>query len=468
MSNYNKKAVYEEIYNKTGVVVDTEMLNLIDEWSCWYDGDVDGFHNYTEIVMGVHKNFTRKTLKPGARTANAWCEILTREFPEIAIEDARVAERVQEILIEQNFKEELVKYLELGFGEGTSLLVEYIVDDKPQIDFLRYQDFVPLSWKNGVTHEIATINTFVREGKYYTHIQYNLSRDGNYVIENSVYVSDDSGDLGSKIDPAFIGLEEMEVFKGIEPWFQIIRPNIINKEDPDSPYGQAIFGDAIDTLKCIDSKYTELDQEFCLGRKRIVVSGDALKKELVDGQWTSYLGSDSVYQAVRTDGEPLFESVDFSLREQSFINALNQEFSFLADSVGMDGGTFLYNGSSMKTATEVISEKSKTFGSKKKHDKMLKNVITKCVQSIIQALSEIDNVDYNDSVEVTMSDNVLIDDQAKKIDERLDVQSGNMPKVIFLMRNYGLTEDEAKSWVVMMNEESGQVTSESIEGMFKP
>lgn len=464
--------VYSVIYDKTGVQVDTTFLtDCVDEWRDWYNGYVNGFHSYTETVMGTVKSFNRLSLKAGAKAANSWAELLTREFPDIAINDQVLAERVEEILKKENFKEELVKYLELGFAEGTTALVEYIVGDEVHIDFLSIDDIVPLSWKNGVVSELATINLFTKESYYVTHIQLNRYINGDYIIENIVYMSDDENDLGKEVEPEVIGLDAQVTFAGVKPFFQVIRPNIINKYDIDSPYGQSIFADGLSTLEAIDKKYTEFDNEFCTGRRRIIVSSDALKKEIdtSTGQWVSYLGSDNVYQAVaRSGNEPLFEVFDVQLREQSFINALNQEFNFLADSVGMDAGTFVFNGVSMKTATEVISEKSKTFGNKKKHDKMLKTVIEDCVKAIIHCLSAIDNRQYDDEVTVTMNDQVLIDQTAKKADERIDTQAGYMPKSTYLMRNYGISEEEANQWLLKAKEEQGTVNMDALENMFRP
>ena len=66
-----------------------------------------------------------------------------------------------------------------------------------------------------------------------------------------------------------------------------------------------------------------------------------------------------------------------------------------------------------------------------------------------------------------MSDAVLIDSEARKIDERIDVQNNLMPRTTYLMRNYGLSEEEANEWVMKANQQQGTVTSESLEGMFR-
>ena len=284
-----------------------------------------------------------------------------------------------------------------------------------------------------------------------------------------MFKSTDEHDIGFPIDSEEIGISDV-IIRDAKPFFQVIKPNITNKIDIDNPLGMAIFQDAMDTVKAIDNKYTEFDNEFCLGKRRIVVSSDALRKEIDtdSGQWVSYMGSDTVYQAVnRSSDEPLFEAVDFALREQSYINALNQEFNFLADSIGMDSGSFIFNGVSMKTATEVISEKSKTFGNKKKHDKMLRDVLMGCVKSIIGCIEIIEGRRYDVEIDITMSDSVLIDEEAQKNSERIDVQGGIMPKTVFLQRNYGLSEEEAIEWIQKANEQQGTVTSATLEGMFQ-
>ena len=470
MNSRNIESIWNIITDKTGVSVDTNYrTNYIDTWREWFVGYRAGFHTYTEKVLGVNKSFSRLSLGSGGKVAKAWTELLTREFPIIAIDDQKLQDKVEAILKEENFKEEIVKYLELAFGVGTSCMVQYINGAEVHVDFLDVDYFVPLSWRNGKTTELATINLFSDEGVFYTNIQYNMYVNNNYVITNQLFASAKEDEIGKLIDPSVLGIEDV-VFNGVKPFFQLLMPNITNKVDIDNPLGMSVFQDAIDTVASIDKKYTEFDSEFCLGKKRIVVSSDALKKQLDtdSGQWVSYLGSDTVYQAVNRSGdEPLFEVVDTQLREQSYINALNQEYNFLADAVGMDAGTFMFNGSSTKTATEVISEKSKTFGTKQKHDKMLKRALYDCVWAIIHCIEAIEGRRYDTEVTITMSDAVLIDSQATKIDERIDVQSGLMPKTEYLIRNYGLSEEEAQEWITNANKQQGTVTSETLEGMFR-
>lgn len=468
MSDYNRtlEDVWKVIQDETGVMIDTAYrTEYVNVWREWFEGYRTGFHSYTESVLGINRSFERLSLGAAGKTASAWAELLTREFPIISISDESLQDKVANVLVAENFKEEFVKYLELAFGVGTTGIVEYTMDDGVHIDFLDVDDIVPLSWRNGKVNELATINMFTQEGRYITHIQYMRSVSGNYVLENSVYVSTDENDLGYKVDPSVIGIDDV-VYMGVKPFFQLIKPNMLNKIDVDGPLGVSVFSNALSTIKAIDKKYTEFDNEFALGKKRIVVSADALKKKLDtdSGQWVSYMGSDTVYQAVNSD-EPLFQAVDFQLREQSYINALNQEFNFLADAVGMDAGSFVFNGVSMKTATEVISEKSKTFGTKQKHDKMIKTVLQDCVWSIIHCIESIEGRKYDVEVSVTMSDAVLIDSQAKKAEELIDVQNGLMPKVIYLQRNYGLSEEDAVKWVELSNGE-GFVDSSTLEGMF--
>ena len=173
MDNIDKtlKQVWEVIEKQTGAKVDTTYrTQYIDVWRDWFQGYRAGFHSYTEKVLGVNKSFSRKSLGGAGRCAKAWADILTREFPVIAISDQSLQDKVEEVLKRENFKTEFVKYLELAFGVGTAAIVEYIVEEEVMIDCLDVEQIVPLSWKNGKIKELATINTFYRDEFYYTHI----------------------------------------------------------------------------------------------------------------------------------------------------------------------------------------------------------------------------------------------------------------------------------------------------------
>lgn len=442
--------------------------SYIDTWWQWYEGSVDGFHEYSENVLGQMKAFQRYTLNSAKSVSEAWSELLTREPFEMIIDDEKMQSYVEYVLEKENFGEMLPKYLELAFATSTAWMVEYIADNEVFIDYINVDYGTPISYRNGIITGLAVVNTYKQGKMFVTHIQYHESLNDNYVITNEAYASEDEGQLGKPIDIAKLNIKDIDI-PNTTPWFQTMKPNIANNIDPASPFGISIFNKNIDTLKAIDKKYTEFDCEFELGKKRIVVGSAAMQKELDEetNQFVSYVSTtDRAYQAVSSD-EFVMKEIDFTLREQAYINALNKELAFLADGVGMDEGSFVYNGSSMKTATEVISEKSKTFGHKKKHDKMLLNVLYGVVNSIISAKGYIDGVDYsNIEVTITLSDNILVDDDAKRLEERADVIAGNMPKKLFLMRNYGLDSDTADIWLAQIAKESQIVDIETTEGLF--
>ena len=49
---------------------------------------------------------------------------------------------------------------------------------------------------------------------------------------------------------------------------------------------------------------------------------------------------------------------------------------------------------------------------------------------------------------------MFVDKDKQKDEERTDVAAGIMPKLQYLMRNYGLSEQEAKRWLNQVDDES--------------
>lgn len=59
----------------------------------------------------------------------------------------------------------------------------------------------------------------------------------------------------------------------------------------------------------------------------------------------------------------------------------------------------------------------------------------------------------NYEVVINFDDSIIVDDDKTKEQELQLVQEALMPKAIYLMRNYGLTEQEANEWLSKVAEE---------------
>src|SRR5690606_35276345 len=192
----------------------------------------------------------------------------------------------------------------------------------------------------------------------YTHLEWHLWEDGNYVIRNEIYESQNGDDLGIKVPLSdhFPELEEETIISGLKrPIFAYFKPNTANNIDTKSPLGISIYANALDTMKAIDTAFDSFHREFRLGKKRIFVP-DSMVKVVYDqdGRPHRYVDpSDEVYQGYPGDmDETTIHDVKVELRVEEHIAAINALLNIFAMQTGFSTGTFTFDGQSVKTATE--------------------------------------------------------------------------------------------------------------------
>ena len=133
---------------------------------------------------------------------------------------------------------------------------------------------------------------------------------------------------------------------------------------------------------------------------------------------------------------------------------------------GFSSGTFTFEAGNVKTATQVISENSKTFKSKKSHEILVEQGIRDLVKTILEVAnltgvylgsSDVDVVvDFDDSIVEDRTSNYQYYSQA--------VKDGLMPRIEAMTRQFKLTEEEAIEWVERIREEERQSMQLDVEG----
>jgi A118 family predicted phage portal protein len=117
----------------------------------------------------------------------------------------------------------------------------------------------------------------------------------------------------------------------------------------------------------------------------------------------------------------------------------------------------------MQTATEVVSSNSMTYQTRSSYLTMVEKAINELVHSIFelsgygelfpsgQAAFTIDYDSYQ--VAVSFDDGVFVNKDAQLEDDLKVAAAGFMPKRQFLIRNYGLSKEEAEDWLNELQDE---------------
>lgn len=224
--------------------------------------------------------------------------------------------------------------------------------------------------------------------------------------------------------------------------FQIITPNICNNIDLDSPLGVSVFANAIDQLKGCDLVYDSYMNEFVLGRKRILVPISFAKKQMEkDGVAApAFDASDTVYYQMPGDRDSNLKltEVDMSIRANEHELAVQRSLDVLALKTGLGTGRYQFDSSGVKTATEVISDKSDLYQNRQKNAIIVNSALIGMVEAIafLDAGGEVEvSIDFDDSI---------IEDTNTTIDKNIKlVQGGLRSKLTAIMEINKCTEEEA-------------------------
>src|SRR5690625_2360272 len=175
--------------------------------------------------------------------------------------------------------------------------------------------------------------------------------------------------------------------------------------------------------------------------------------------------SDEVYQGYPGDmDETKIHDIKVELRVNEHIAGINALLNLFAMQTGFSAGTFTFDGESMKTATEVVSEQSKTFKSKKSHEIIIEAALQELIGSIVDLGQLYGLVTAPDDYEVTVTfDDSIVEDQNAELTKIIQELSNKItPRKVAIMRYHGLTEKEAEDWMQEINEENATATRESV------
>ena len=282
---------------------------------------------------------------------------------------------VRQVLADNGFNEKMQQLVEQGLALGGAAMKVWYEEKKIRIGYCMADQFVPTAWDNSQVKEAVFVSRQARDGHSYTRLEWHR-RDGEaYCVDNEVYRSDARpGAAGRDILGVRYPLEEVcpELDAHTEArvrdsLFTYWRTPIANNLDDDSPLGVSIYANALETLRALDICYDSFVQEFELGKKRIIVPARCVRTvaDPSTGEMRRYFDpGDRVYEALATDdaGELRIQDNSVELRVEEHVAALNAFLSILCLQLGFSANTFSFDGhGGLKTATEVVSENSKTF-----------------------------------------------------------------------------------------------------------
>lgn len=465
----------KKISDKKEIPVNEQSYKQIDMWKALYSGHYDEWHNVKYHTIDGQKSRKMASLNMAKVISQEMAALIFNEKCSINISDKTLSDNIKNILDENNFIREFQRYLEYTFALG-GMVIKVYWDEGIKLSYVTADCFIPIAWDNKHITEGVFVNEISKGDKKYTLLEWHLievdEEEQRYVIKNELYESKNQGDLGVKVslDTLYPNLEEQVWIKDISrPIFVYFKPNTANNLDLYSPLGISIYANALDTLKSLDIAFDSFQREFILGKKRILVPNSAIRT-VIDPQTGIPLryfdATDEVYEAMNfDDGAKQIQDISVELRVEEHTAAINALLNYVSMQVGFSAGAFSFDGQGVKTATEVVSENSKTFRTKQSHETIIEDGIRDLVDIIIGIADLYNEFDSTDDYEVTVTfDDSIAEDQTAEINKQVTlVMNGLTTKKLAIMKIHGVSEEEAERIVQEIQNENKMVMPEGVD-----
>ena len=403
--------VIKTFLESKGAIVDEAYRAKIEEWREWYRGKVKDFHEYK--IFNGQKRLPHRRLSLGMpkKASEDWANLLLNERVIISTDSETFNKSLNDTLGSNKFASRGNQLIEKAFALGTGALVEWKdADDKVVIDFVEADMIFPVTVEAGEIIECAFASERVTGGKrgYYIQI-HRKDRIENYLLNKD----------GEEI-PLPDGIAAIVPTEARQ--FQIIKPNIVNNFDPCQPLGLSVFANALDAARGCDVVFDSLINEFVIGRSRIMVPMKYAQIQMsADGtRRSTFDPTDTVFYVFESSNENAkIETTQPEIRADQHVTALNRSLSLFSDKCGLGSDRYRYDGKSVQTATQVISEKSELYQNVQKHELLLRDALLGMVAAIASLLDGAIN-----EASVTFDDSIIEDKAARKAQFISEINAG--------------------------------------------
>ena len=493
----------KDVFELEGVPAFREYYQLfIFVWLAIYKGFYKAWHEvpYKTIDDPKGKKRTMATMNAGKMACTQMARYVWNERCMIQAnqkgraDDADTPdplnEFLQHVLHENRFGTAFGDILEKTFALGGGALKEWVEVPKDEngndagpgricISYHMAGQFVPTAWDNSRITSGIFINREAKDGYYYSTVEWHKWDGETYTVTNDVYrmpikqADEPQNILGwwYPLNMVYPLLSPSTEIKAVhQTYFQYIRPFGANYADDNSPLGMSIFAPALNTLHSLDIMFDSLQREFVLGKKRIIVPTRALRKGpsvTNPGTMVSYFDADDeAYEAFNSgDAEELkIHDNTVELRVNDHITGINGDLAILCAQVGLDAGVLNFDAArGMQTATQVVSENSKTFGTVQAHENIVRDALVEMVHAVFD-LAVRYNIEWQGQsvaaliaggydVSVKFDDSIIQDRQTDINEGTMLVGAGLMSKKRFMVDTLGLTPEQADAELAQIKAE---------------
>jgi len=452
--------------------ISTSYYDVIEQWINIWKGNA----KWLKVKETDGNDYPMYSLGMAKRICEDLSSILTSEPYEIKA--SKNDNKLQELIIETKLFKKLPKAIEIMGYTGTvgSLIhiknAEVIGDDenaylkktnktKRQIINLKANQIIPLRIEDGEIIDCAFVSEQTRiidnEQVNIVYLEIHILNDKGYQVTNKYFNKQD----GSEI--IFEGVKETYNTLSQQPLFSIGKLEKENVYDNTNGLGMALFGDSIDQLKILDLTYNNFGMDFKIGQKILVINKKLTR--IVNEEYTDENGEVKTRQRVVYPSEiqkQLFTEMGNGIMDNAedkpYIYEYNPDLrvgdnkdgiQFALDNLSFKAGYgthyYSFENGNLTTATEaVLSRQDFVNNGNKNRNSIVEYLIKLCKALLLTEKMLGDaSIDETQDIDIPDVDGFLEDEESTRERLKEDVDSGYISKKRYLMKVYGMTEEEA-------------------------
>ncbi|MFK5641150.1 phage portal protein [Lactobacillus delbrueckii subsp. bulgaricus] len=441
----------------------------------------------------THKNSYGDTQKHELQSVNVTklasaklASLIFNEQCQVTVSDETANDFLDDVFQQTDFYTTFEEKLEEWIALGSGCVRPYVENGKIKLAWATADQVYPIQADTNKINELAIASKTTKvEGHrtiYYTLLEFHQWENDNYVITNELYRSEISETVGINVPLSTLeqyeGLEPQVKITGLKyPLFAFYRNKGANNKNFTSPMGMSLIDNSYTVIDAINRTHDQFVDEVKKGQRRLIVPAEWLKTGSSYGGQASethppmFDPDETVYQAMYGDASEVgFHDATSPIRVADYQATMDFFLREFENQTGLSQGTFTTSPSGIQTATEVVTNNSQTYQTRSSYITQVEKTIKALTYAIFELASVVNLYADNearwsgdiDSLEITINfnDGVFVDQDSKRTADLQAVQAQVMPKKQFLMRNYGLDEEEADKWLAQIDAENSTAEPE--------
>ena len=422
--------------------------------------------------------------------SQALASLMFNERCSIKVNDPKLQNLLDEIFKDNNYYLDQETHLETWIALGSGAIRPYVENDRIKLSWANATEVYPLEANTTKVDQIAISRRLQKvennNAVYYTLLEFhqwgNWTTDEQgrkyrpYVITNELYRSGDPNTIGEQVPLDYVdeyaGLSHTTTINYLEkPLFAFYRNAGANNKNLVSPLGIGLCDNWFKTVDDINMVHDGFEWEVKTGYRRVSIPRSWVRRQqnmnghqIPEDQQYFWDPNDAVFVPVNSkDDTSSFKDLSINIRNEQYEGAMDFFLRELENDLRLSPGTFTVTPSGVQTATEVVTNNSKTYQTRSSYLTMLEKTIDQLVYAIAELLQtgklwSDGKARWNGDIDQLVitpdfNDGVFVDQEAQRSADLQAVQASVMPKIQFIMRNYNLSEEEAQKWLQQIQDE---------------